>query len=103
MWPKRRSWSSRPVSGPSLCTASQQFNLHKLKLRKEELIVIPIKQIERIEKAIYNEKKFHISYSDGHAKKGSLDIETYDIAAAIEMIARLRFISKSIKCIRGED
>ena len=69
-------------------------------MRKEELLAIPIKAIERIEKAIYNEKKFHISYADVHGKKAILDLETYDLSAAIEMISRLRFVSKSIKCIR---
>ena len=96
------------VKSPSKCstdahTVSQQYNLFKTKLRKEELLTVPIKSIERIEKAIYNEKKFHISYADGHGKKGILDLETYDIAAAIDMIGRLRFISKSIKCKGPQD
>lgn len=60
--------------------------------------MIPIKSIQRTEKAIYDQKKIYFWFTDGRGKSSRMDLETFDPAIAADIIARIHFLSKSIKC-----
>ena len=61
--------------------------------------MVPIKSIKRVEKAIYDHKKFYLWYVDSRDKNARIDLETVDSAATTEIIGRIQFISKDVKCI----
>ena len=77
---------------------SKKYNLFKCKQGKQTIIVMPIKSIARVEKAIYDQRKLYIWYVDSRNKSARVDLETFDIAVTSEIIARIQFVSKSIKC-----
>lgn len=77
---------------------SNKFNLHKIKPGKVTMSVIPVKAIARIEKAMYDDKKFYMWYTDIQGRTARIDVEMLDASATLDVIARIRFISKTVKC-----
>ena len=81
-----------------LLIASHKYDLYKQKLGVNKIEIIPIKNITRIEKALYDDKKIYLWYNVSQGKNSRVDIEMSSNSATSDLISRILYISKTIKC-----
>ena len=62
--------------------------------RKEKLFKIPLGAVERIERGMYDEKKFYMWYNEKNGTKSRVFFEMEDVVSATEIITKVKFICK---------